>query len=88
MDQYNLEAVYDEQIAPLMKKVLDICKANDLPVVASFCYAIQADGGVDLCSSAILPVNRTPETLERMLYALKNRPGGMLAVTIVNKAGG
>ena len=35
---YDLEAVYDEQIAPLMAQVIELCQEHQLPVIASFCY--------------------------------------------------
>ena len=36
---FNLEHVYDEQIAPLMSQIIDICKAHELPMFATFLYA-------------------------------------------------
>ena len=32
------ESVYDEKIFPLMKEIIDICKANDIPFFATFQY--------------------------------------------------
>ena len=40
------EAVYDEQIAPLMKQIIEICNANEIPMFATFQYS--NDG---LCTS-------------------------------------
>ncbi|MCI0526392.1 MAG: hypothetical protein L0Y56_02920, partial [Nitrospira sp.] len=34
--EYDLEKVYDKQIAPLMTKIIAICKKHKLPMVASF----------------------------------------------------
>lgn len=33
---YNKEAIYDEQIAPLMTQIINICESNGLQMVASF----------------------------------------------------
>lgn len=33
------ERVYDEQIAPLMKQIIEICKKHEMPMFASFVYA-------------------------------------------------
>lgn len=30
------EVIYDEKIAPLMEEIIAVCKANDIPVLASF----------------------------------------------------
>lgn len=43
----NLEAIYDEQISPLMKQIIAICKEHKIPMFATFEYA---DG--QLCTSA------------------------------------
>lgn len=47
---WNLEAIYDEQIAPHMEEIIRVCKENDLPFVASFEYANE-----EFCSSALVP---------------------------------
>jgi hypothetical protein len=33
------ESVYDEQISPLMRQIIAICKANGIPMFASFVFA-------------------------------------------------
>jgi len=35
----DLEKVYDEEIAPLMEKIIAICKEHKLPVFATFEFA-------------------------------------------------
>lgn len=35
---FDLESVYDEEIAPLMTKIIDICKRHKMPMLASFMY--------------------------------------------------
>jgi len=37
-DHRNLESVYDKEIAPLMEKIINICRANQLPMFATFEY--------------------------------------------------
>lgn len=44
----NLEAVYDQEIAPLMSQILTLCQARGIPMFASF--QISNDG---FCTSAI-----------------------------------
>lgn len=38
-DEHDHEDVYDAQIAPLMTQIIDVCKAHDLPMSATFEYA-------------------------------------------------
>jgi hypothetical protein len=42
------EAIYDEQIAPLMTQLLEICQREGVPMIASFQYS--EDG---FCTSAL-----------------------------------
>jgi hypothetical protein len=46
----NKEKIYDEQIAPLMAKIIEICKAEDIPMFAEFQYSDS-----DFCQSYIYP---------------------------------
>lgn len=38
IDPFDLESVYDEQISPLMAQIIEICKANGLPMFFSALY--------------------------------------------------
>jgi len=52
---FDLEQVYDDQIAPLMTQIIDICKANKLPLFATFLYGHDPDnGGGQLCTTSLL----------------------------------
>lgn len=46
----NKEQIYDEQIAPLMAKIIEICKAEQIPMFAEFQYA-----DLDFCTTCIYP---------------------------------
>ena len=46
----NKERIYDEQIAPLMAKIIEICKAEQIPMFADFQYA-----DLDFCTTYIYP---------------------------------
>ena len=47
------EQIYDEQISPLMTKIIEICKEHKIDMLATF--AIPTEGDEDLrCSSAVL----------------------------------
>lgn len=54
------EAVYDREINPLMTKVIEICKANDINVLISFSIGVEPDeesasfGNPILCTTALL----------------------------------
>ncbi len=46
------EAIYDQQISPLMKEIVRICRENHIPMVASFEYAPE-----HFCSTIMLQPN-------------------------------
>lgn len=48
---YDFETVYDEQIAPLMSRIIDICKEHGIPMLASFAYRCDEYGEHDCCTT-------------------------------------
>jgi hypothetical protein len=47
------ESVYDEQIAPLMTQIIDICREHRIPMLATFQYGADAGEGGRFCTTAI-----------------------------------
>jgi hypothetical protein len=83
-ESYNKEAIYDEKIAPLMHEILQICKAEELPMIATF-YLKSEDGseqdeGPMYCTSNILPKDNSPEHFYK-LSELARCPQGKPYVT-------
>jgi hypothetical protein len=79
----DLEQVYDEQILPLMRQILDICKEHEMPMVASFNYQDEM-----LCTSAILPKESAPECLKRALRIIQGDDAGMIALAVTKSKEG
>ncbi len=44
------EKIYDEQIAPLIAKIIEICKTEEIPMFAEFQYA-----DLGFCTTCIYP---------------------------------
>lgn len=42
-ESFDLESVYDEEIAPLMAQIIETCKRVGMPVFATFNYARNAE---------------------------------------------
>ena len=59
--EYDLEAVYDAKIAPLMTQIIAICKRHELPMIASFAYRAGS-----YCSTALHFNDRPVKRFERM----------------------
>jgi hypothetical protein len=64
----NKEQVYDAQIAPLMAQIIDVCKANKIPVLATFHIPTEEDENLE-CTTALLLRSFNPP--ERLIEALK-----------------
>ena len=78
MSVYDIEAVYDEQISPLMRQIIAICKKHEMPVVASFCYSVDDAGGDHVANTVLQFEDRTPERHQhalRAIYGKMNAPG-------------
>ena len=75
------EAIYDAEIAPLMTKIIEICDAHGIPMVASFEYAPEM-----LCTSALTTV------LHRRVFVLRQHypqwcSSGVRADAMTDRAG-
>lgn len=71
-EPFDLEQVYDEQIFPLMAQILAICKAHDLPMLATFVYAQREENGeprADLCTSLVNPKGRLHKATDNTIQA-------------------
>ena len=81
------EAIYDEQISPLMSKILEICKAHKIAMLSEFCLGWEEDEEDDenqlCCTSALLKDEHEPT--QRILEAydlLKPKIAPFMAFTI------
>jgi hypothetical protein len=81
-EPFDLEEVYDEEIFPLMAKIIEVCKRHEMPFVASFQYATGGDEEYGHCSSALLPCSRpiAPE-LEAAYAAIAPKKSRGLNIT-------
>ena len=84
-EQYDLEAVYDNEIAPLMTQILAICKRERMPMLASFQYR-EGDDGAALCTSHLQWPTRGPGCFREAAHVIR-RPVAIMGMTIT-KIGG
>jgi len=89
-DDYDLEQIYDEQIAPLMDRIIDICKAHKLPMFSTFVYACDGSGeNADLCTTNLLfPEDRplNPE-VDSLINVVMPKRSPALRMRVRNKDG-
>ena len=85
--KFDLEAVYDSEIAPLMTKIIEICKAHKLPMFATFLFANDPDGEDGLCTTNLMFKERPiPHELLQLEPSIRHSSLGM-KLTIRDKDG-
>ncbi len=80
------EAIYDEQISLLMAQILEICKRERIPMLATFQYqhaSREGDGEAAFCTSRV-PFAGEAACLAAATCELMRRPSFM-AMTITTK---
>lgn len=50
---FNKEQVYDEQISPLVKQIINICNEEGIPMLVSFAYEYHEEKGSGKCTTII-----------------------------------
>jgi hypothetical protein len=70
MSDFDLEAVYDNEIAPLMTEIIAICQWHGIPMVASFAYA-RSEDAASVCTTSIPFEGRTPDQFGEALAAIR-----------------
>ena len=92
MNKYgDKEPIHDEKISPLMAQIIDICKANNINMVASFQLRSgkeRAEEGNFLCTTT-LPVDKEhwPDEYSRLSKAIFGSEPVILAITITKQKG-
>jgi hypothetical protein len=86
--QINKEEVYDNEIHPLMAKILEICMTNKIAFIASFSIPTPEDPDL-ACSSALLGKEFGPtESLRTAWRAIRpSAPGPLLVLRTENADG-
>jgi hypothetical protein len=89
-EAFDLESVYDSEIAPLMTKIIEICNAHKLPMFATFLFANDPDGDDGLCTTNLMFTKERPVPLELLELAKviglgSKRPA--LRIKVKNAAG-
>jgi hypothetical protein len=81
------EDIYDNEINPLMAKIIAICDAHDIPMVASF--QINDDRGADgedalHCSTTLTTNANVSPNLRRAAVEIMRQQPSFIAFTITN----
>jgi hypothetical protein len=74
-EPFDLESVYDEQIAPLMTQIIEIVQKHKMPMFATFVCMNDPDGeGELLCTTNQMPAERPiPAKVEGLIDVVMPR---------------
>lgn len=80
----TLEEIYDSQVAPLMEKIISVCKANGIPMIASFDLsdAVNPDFACTTFIAGGKDAADLPPAYEEFLREINARPVPFDAFTI------
>ena len=85
-ESYDLEAVYDAEIFPLMAKIIDICKQHKMPMIASFAYAHDAENDDTAnCTTRLGWPGRRPRSHDEAERAVRRNGAAVFAITITSR---
>lgn len=85
---WDKESIYDEQIYPLMSKIIGICKGHKIPMVAQFQIANSEELGARFCTTTLPFDGVACDRIKKMAqFAHPSRPV-VLAETVSTDADG
>lgn len=88
---WDKESVYDNEIAPLMEQIIEICHRSEIPLVAQFQYAGGKDADeASLCSTVITKFPHACADIVRLGVRVAQAARGpeVLAITETTRADG
>ena len=73
MEIFNEEGAYDNEIRPLMQKIIKICNKKGIPMIASFTFENCPDRGPGRCTTLINDIeNRKDDDIQNAFRAVFN----------------
>lgn len=80
----NKEEIYDNEISPLMRQILEICKRGKIAMVASFFIPTPDDEDL-MCSSCLLDEEYdAPQSYHKAMRQIRQGDNFTMAMTITS----
>lgn len=80
---FDLEQVYDSQIAPLMEQIISVCKEHKMPMFATFFYKSDEEDDYTCTTNLFFDERPNNEKLRQLEPMMRRRPG-FFAMTITS----
>lgn len=85
---FDLEDVYDAEVSPLMVQIIEICKKHRMPMIASFIFGHDNDGGIDTCDTVLQYAGRKFARLDTALATVRGQDRAPPVVITTTDAAG
>ena len=85
---WDAEAVYDEHIAPLMTRIIALCKEHRIPLAATFQYGNDEEDGPLMVTTTIPFPDRESEEIVAIMRRMSPKPVVSFAETISTQPDG
>jgi hypothetical protein len=80
---FNKEDTYDNEISPLVRQPIEICKEHGIPMIASFTYEVCGEKGPGRCTTLINDIpDRRDEIFQQAVKIIKNGGHTTLAIAV------
>lgn len=84
----NKEQIYDTEIAPLMTKIIDVCRTHKIGMLASYAIPTSDDDGLYCTTSLFDDSGKVPERFQKPLsLILAERASTPLMITTTKRDG-
>lgn len=80
---FDCEDVYDNEISPLMRQIIEICNKHKIPMICSFAYENDEDRGLGQCTTLLNGhENRSIQRLQDANRTIRSSGHSLMAITI------
>ena len=86
-ETYDLEAVYDNEISPLMAQIIEICEAHRIPMLATFAYEQSEERGTGLCTLCMTFEGRRPSRIIDASFVIKPPDDAEMLASLIMEEG-
>lgn len=85
--EFDLEKVYDEEIAPIMTKLIGICKQHKLPMFATFFYFSSGEEDSFCTTNLLFEERDIPRAFRSLEPTIRSPRGPALRIRETNADG-
>lgn len=84
---WSAEDVYDAEIAPLMSRIIAICKEHKIPMLATYQYVDSDEYGPGFCTTKLLFAERAPSDMNGLAMSWPKAPVMLTETHVTNPDG-